>query len=254
MDPSCPIYFQHIPKTAGVSLTTSLRLVFGAQLCPAAHWDHIALMSSEQIREYTAFAGHYAAYLSRFLRRRVNAFTFLREPVDRTISHYSHIRRDENHPFHQKVQGLSLLEFVEAPVTRTNVENYQARYLADFGYDPAAIMAAGVPPTSHDFPLQMHIDDLSLRESPADLRSRAIAALDDFVLIGVVDNFSVELRRLAGILGVTFGPPVRANVSPERHTRYDLDAQTLRAIRAATEVDQELYELVRDRRVTDEVA
>jgi hypothetical protein len=247
-DPTLPLYLQHVPKTAGTSMATMLVSVFPAQeICPVAHWDKIVLLPRDDLNNYRLFIGHYASYLERFLKKRLNKIALLREPVDRTVSHFAFIQRDTTHPFYRKVQSQTLREFVEDPETRPNVENYQARYLADFGYDPSVIASTDFGSASHNFPLHMHIDELSMREDPTELRARAITALGEFMLIGVVEDFGVHMRRLADILGVEFGPPVWANVSPQRPASLDLDKLTLGAIHDATKIDRELYEIVRDR-------
>jgi hypothetical protein len=247
-DPALPLYLQHVPKTAGTSMATMLVSAFPAdEICPVAHWDKIVLLPKVDLVNYRLFIGHYASYLERFLKKRLNKIALLREPVDRTISHFAFIQRDATHPFYHKVQSQTLRDFVEDPETRPNVENYQARYLADFGYDPSVIAATDFGSANHDFPLQMHIDELSMREDPTDLRAKALTALDDFVLIGVVEDFSVHIKRLADILGVEFGAPVWANVSPQRPANHDLDKLTLGAIHDATPIDRELYEIVRGR-------
>lgn len=243
-----PLYFQHIPKTAGTSVGAMLARAFPMdEICPVLHWDTIAALPRAHLDGYNLFVGHFASYLERFLGRKLNKFTLFRDPVERTVSHYLHILRNPGHPFHAQVKTQTLREFVCDPRTRANVENYQARYVADFGYDPVKIAGTFAAADRSAFPVQMYIDELSLAENDADLRARAHEALGRFFQIGVVENFAVEMRRLAETLGRPLGEPVRMNVSMRRSQKEDLDRATLVAILQATTIDRELYERVRDR-------
>jgi hypothetical protein len=246
-DPSRPLYFHHIPKTAGSSMTALLREAFGERLCPAQHWDSLAALPGEELDAYRAYTGHFAAYLARYLGREVNAFTILRDPVERTVSHYAHILRDGAHPFHAATANLSLLEFVTHPAMSHNVRNYQARYLADLGLDPRKIARAHEKPDVVNYPMQMFIDDHSLTTPAHVLRARSLEALERFFLVGVVDAFDAAVAAFSRMTGIPLGETTRINAAPEPFKTRAIDAETLAAIREATEIDQELYELARNR-------
>jgi hypothetical protein len=55
----------------------------------------------------------------------------LRDPVQRTVSLYEHIRRIEHHPLHKEItsKGMGLKEFVESPDYWREVEDGQVRRL-----------------------------------------------------------------------------------------------------------------------------
>ena len=76
------------------------------------------------------FRGHFLTHLEPYLGRKLATFTMLRDPVERTISHYYHVRRDPDHPSHEDTSRMSLREFCVDPLTRHMVENFQAGYLA----------------------------------------------------------------------------------------------------------------------------
>ena len=48
-------------------------------------------------------------------------------------------------------------------------------------------------------------------------------------------------------MGVRFNSPGRQNVTEERISREELDAETLAAIHEATIIDREIYEMVKSR-------
>lgn len=244
-DPTLPLYFQHIPKTAGTSATTMLRSAFPhEQVCEAAHWDTMVRLPSKQLTRYRVFAGHYSSYLPRYLGTRCNIFTFVRDPVARSISHYVHVLRDPGHPFHAAAAAMSLRDFVLDPKTRPNIENYQARYIADLGLDPRKIAAqyAGLDPAG--FPLQMRIDELSLTVPADELLDAALEGLDRFFFIGLVGDFAAGMQRVGTIIGRNLGAAVVTNTAPQPPGAADLSPETVDAIHEATEVDQKLFDAV----------
>ncbi len=245
-NPDLPLQFLHIPKTGGTSVGGMIARSFPQRLiCPAGHWDYIVRLPEEQLLGFQVFLGHYSACLSRFLDKPLNVFTFLRDPVERTLSHYGFIRTDRTHPFFEAARTRTLLEFVRDPLTRPNIENYQARYVADLGLDPSAIapVFAGRDPAR--FELHMHIDEQSLKVPAGKLYEQAMQSLNSFFFVGTTENLDGSVRRLSALIGVDLGPPLHANVTEHRITQDQLDRETLRAIREATEIDFALYERAR---------
>lgn len=245
-DPSLPLYFQHIPKTAGTSVATLLAYAFPSdEICPVTHWDSILTQSPADLSRYRVFIGHYGEPLARFLGTPLNRFAVLRDPVDRTISHYAHIQRASHHPFHEAAKGMSLLEFVLNPVTSHNVENYQARYIADLGTDVRHIAGAFSAPKDRLTPLHMHVDELSRCVEEGVLREKALAALDTFFALGVTDHVEDLMKEVGRVIDVQFETLPHTNTDPNAPLRSQPDAETIAAINAATRVDREIYEIVR---------
>ncbi len=247
-DPGLLLYFQHIPKTAGTSVATMLAPAFPPeQVCPVLHWDSLVRLSPQRIARYRLFTGHYSSYLPRYLDQPCNTFTFVRDPVARSFSHYGHVLRDTSHPFHAAAKAMSLREFVLDPETRPNIENYQARYIADLGLDPRKIAAQYAGIDAAGYPLQMRIDELSLAAPADELLDAALKGLDRFFFIGLVDDFVAGMERVGAIIGKDLGPTVATNTAPQPSTAVDLPAETLAAIYEATEVDRRLYETIKAR-------
>ena len=70
----------------------------------------------------------------RFTNQRSSYFTFLREPIDRVVSAYYHVKRTTEHPMHHRVAaGMSLPQFMQEAE-----DNRQTRQLG--GYDFAEIL------------------------------------------------------------------------------------------------------------------
>jgi hypothetical protein len=124
------LYFLHIPKTAGTSVTKWLadRLDYG-MICPAKNWDQLVMIGPQELAKYRVFAGHFGIDLEPFLQRKITTATLLRDPLKRTISHYRHVRRDIEHPAHKHVLHQSFEMFVMDKANWPMIDNFQARYL-----------------------------------------------------------------------------------------------------------------------------
>ena len=124
------LYFLHIPKTAGTSVTKWLAdHIDQEKVCPAKNWDQLVMLDQRALSTYRIFAGHFGMDFEPFLGRRIAAVTLLRNPLRRTISHYKHVCRDPNHPLHQHVAHQSFETFVMDRQNWAMIENFQARYL-----------------------------------------------------------------------------------------------------------------------------
>jgi hypothetical protein len=240
-----PVYFWHIPKTAGLSVHRFLEQRFPPEVvCQELLWDGLVGLPVWKAVSYGVYRGHFLGYLDAFLAKPTLKLTLLREPTARTISHFLHVRRDGNHPLHEIVAAQSLRDFVTAPPTRHMAANFQARYLA---------LAGDVWPAARKFTveerkafkLQHHLETLPLPE-PGVLYDRARSTLDGFAFVGTSDRFDDAMRQLAEVLNVpTHVPFAPQNVAPPSQV-LTLDPETASAIAAATEVDRELYRLAQE--------
>lgn len=243
MKPSA-CYFYHIPKTAGMSTWQLLEHYYPKEkICPGRMWEDIIDVPPDVLAEYDVFRGHFLAYLEPYLGRALDTFTLLRDPVERTISHYCHVQRAPDHPFHLVAQSLTLADFCVDRRTAHMVQNYQSRYLACLPPKDPRALADGM--TKADFAayrLQLALDPIADETpSPVELYRAAKERLKGFVAAGISENLEHSLALIAHALGLPHPPvfPMR-NVAPNRPV--SVDGAALRAIRANTEVDQVLYE------------
>ena len=122
----------HIMKTGGTALTTAL-----ARINDSAHrgasvteifLDQFVQRDREQWRETGFVTGHLPWEARELLPPETRALTVLRDPVDRTLSHYWQL--SVNPDVHAESPGFSLEEFVGSPRWNTLCHDYQARQLA----------------------------------------------------------------------------------------------------------------------------
>ena len=242
-------YFFHIPKTAGMSTWQLLEWAYPPErICPGRMWEDIINIGVQHLAKYDVFRGHFLAYLEPFLGRKLPTFTVLRNPVERTISHYCHVRRSPEHPYYPVAQTLSLQEFCTDARTRHMVQNYQSGYLACRCVKDPRLIARGM--TQADlavYKLQLALDP-SPDEFPSesDLYQAAMRRLESFFEVGTSETLHESMLAIAGGLGIQAPPHFeRRNVGSNRPET--IDDSTLRTIWASTQVDHALYDLVQRR-------
>src|SRR5579859_1497066 len=116
-----PIIFQHIPKTAGVSVRALMSSNFHVDEIlhvPDVHWRD-RLFAKLAISKYRFIHGHLHYEFFAALAGSVRLITFLRDPVERIISLYFFLKG-------QSPEG------VEDPVSRTMIENAHAHTIDRF--------------------------------------------------------------------------------------------------------------------------
>ena len=89
------LYFLHIPKNAGTSLIAILENYFDLNsIFQGKYWQNLILHKPKNFSKLRFFRGHFGYGLHRILQRKPIYITMLRDPVERTLSDYYHIRRD----------------------------------------------------------------------------------------------------------------------------------------------------------------
>ncbi|HEY0031149.1 MAG TPA: sulfotransferase family 2 domain-containing protein [Bacteroidia bacterium] len=127
--------FLHIPKTGGLTLHDILNRQYAKEETYSC-WnvddldeiEQLNLIEKEKIR---IIKGHIKLEIAEKVPQRMFFFTFLREPIARTISHYEYIKRFEGHSFHKemKAHNYSLKDLLEGGFIK-NLDNCQVRFLS----------------------------------------------------------------------------------------------------------------------------
>lgn len=217
-------YFLHLPKTAGTSVSAWIEETRRFSVMPDHLWGALLVRPRSQLEHYDMFWGHFYRSLHSYLPFPVTPFVFLRNPIDRSISHYEHIRREPGHYFHDRVrrQG-SFLAFLRDSVTRPMVRNFQVRALCNT-LDPETISAV-LGETRGPLALEREIETRDIGLDDSDALALAQDYLDRCCVVGISEMVDESIALLASEFEIaTYHPPQRLNVGSGRHS----DALTLK--------------------------
>ena len=162
-DPSKPILFPHIPRTAGFTLKGILQATFGMERSLLdVHFDR------GPPRDMTGFAVVEGHRLARFFERSfgtrwlANGVTLLRDPVNRVVSQARHIRAMPRNVHHRELVR-DVREPVEIFERLPHLANFQTKMLASrlptATLDSAALTAAKATLERMAFGLTERFDD-----------------------------------------------------------------------------------------------
>ena len=238
--------FAHIPKTAGTSLNNAASgnydSVFhfgkeaagqGTQLVPWVEGFRQASASISEAGEKTVYVhGHFGFGFHDYVGHPASYITFLRDPVERVVSHYYYLTRPGSGTrWSQDPPSLSaLLRQRRLPA----FDNLQTRHLSGLGwYRPRRSGGVAVPE------LQLEYGECS--REVLELAKDNIAHR---ILFGLQDRYDESLAFLRSALGWQGGQTADGlqNVNPHRRPVAELDEELISFIRGENVLDIELYE------------
>jgi len=219
--PAQPILFDHVPKTGGTALHALLGEALGAGECSPIITGSIG-EARAQFARYRCVAGHlYFQPMSDLSD--LWAFTVLRRPVERLLSHLAYTRNDitpAGDDFNQQARSLDLLDYIgsDDPRIVDTLSNTLVRHYAPLAWDGSETLAGE--------------------------RSLALAkeALRRFNLIGLTERMAETADLLCWSLGVVQPPRLRElNVGSRKGTLESLPAHAREHLRRLNALDIELY-------------
>lgn len=237
------LFFLHVPKTAGISLTAVLDANYGeGEILQVQDWRDaeglIEKLSVVELARIRCIGGHYwfgpgdQAVHDRFSVDPV-VITVLRDPVARTVSAYQHVMRWPEH-WLRKALGLGegetipLQDFVEHPGTQSEIANLQTRLIV-------GMVPGNLPPLDKGSAADIPFADEELLEM-------AKARLDSFAWVGLTERMEESVRLLSAMMG---WQPVEElptlNINPVPSAQVEVPAETRAAILERTALDHELY-------------
>jgi hypothetical protein len=170
-----------------------------------------------------------------FLKSDCRYVTLLRQPVDRVISAYYHVRRVPEHPLHARVMSdMTIGEFAR----HSALDNDQTRRLANHNFSGEL--------TDHPYRWDTTPkDDLAERHL-----EEALATLELCEFVGFTEYLSRDIVRLFRLLDLQLPEAVpRLNATDERPQISEIDEGTIALIREHNRFDVRLYdEALRRRR------
>ena len=222
------LFFVHIPKTAGLTFQNVLAGVYENTCYCTVYpsWeDAKGLINSFAWNgRLRAMAGHFPYGLHReadvqaLIESEVRYTAFLRNPVDRVVSHYNYVLNSP-HPMHRDIVAR-----------HPTLESFLAH---PWGRDLQTYFASG----------WKHAD---VQRAPAEATRAAIEILrDHFEVVGLTERFDESLILLAEALGWELPTYISTNRSSESARRIraeELAPSLIARIEEANRCDMALYE------------
>jgi hypothetical protein len=232
-----PLFFMHIPKTAGMSMRLYLREQYDVRdVCPALRW-HGLLGREHELASFRLVLGHFRYNLRQLLAANARMLVMLRDPLRRTVSALQHLQRDPDFNLsHTLAKGLSLSQMIRHPVLMGSQSNVQARFLC-------ASRSPGDVSAYLKQELQQNPKaDAGDREAPPRLQL-AQDRLEQIEFVGLTENIGAIVSAMAQAMN--FHPPLYfpfINENPNRaDPLQDLSDEDLAILRAHNEIDLEIY-------------
>jgi hypothetical protein len=231
-----PIYaFVHIPFSAGTTVRNAILASHSAdEVFDCYGWRRTSASIAAEIRALSRarrervkfLLGHQVWFgIDELFDREVRYFTFLRNPISRTVSAYWKIQRDERNFYHDAVRSMTLEQFAQdLPICRNHATVMLARETVDDG---------------HNFATCVDEDQAML--------ARARANLERCWFTGLYETFTEDFAALSITLGLA--PMAPANVRPaDQDHEHDSASPAYHAIARHNIMDLCLYSAVQIKR------
>jgi hypothetical protein len=236
-----PLFFMHIPKTAGMSMRQYLNNQYQADdVCPAERWQDLPDLGRD-VASYRLVRGHFRHNLRQLVAPDARVLVVLREPLRRTVSALRHLGRDPNfHQTYEMARNLTLGEMIRTEKIMALQRDVQARFLC------ASRRADDVTAYLMDARARNVDADAGDRENPPafQLAADRLEAID---FVGITEDLGTLVATMAQEM--SFHPPVYFPVVNENPERVDpllgLTDQELQIVRQHNSIDLQLYDFAR---------
>lgn len=247
--------FMHVMKTAGTSLTAAFCQMLdpGFFLSEVVAADQLLVLPRVMLSNVTMASGHLSLEAVELFFPGAAVCTVVRDPVDRAMSHYAHLRRDKD--VRRDRPDLTLEEFVSEPEWQPLHTNYHARHLihridlhrAWFDYSPVERLneLGAASPRRLAAPVQGLFEATPMRLEGAALEAAAVERLQSLEFVGVTENLDELAARVAKSFDTDPPPIPRLQVGRRRPGARRPPPSLARQLREANAADYACYEYAR---------
>lgn len=199
--------------------------------------EHLLKLSREQLLKYKAYIGHYGWFLPDLVRTPLRVMTVLRDPMDRTFSHFHDLRTSPQDWLYKVIADnkWTFEDFVCSDLGKGELTNFMTRHIAFDDIQQDFWNHSPMRDSDLRGLLDKYSDDMLL-----DISLQRLESCD---LVGLFERFSETLQLAAHKLSWTPTWHFRKH-NKTRGTRSD-DEMTHRAkevIASITKIDQKLYD------------
>ncbi len=265
-----PIYFLHIPKTAGSSLGQLILCSYpqGSQL--NCSLSQLLQISRKEINQFKCFAGHWGTGLFSLLDKDISSITMLRDPFERTVSNCLFVKRiwvkkfASNPLALDEIEDIKLKSDISDLLKSSNIremlnlmpsmKEQQSCYL---GCDIDFNEYLGVAQRSVDKSKEIFIEDFIAQQLSSglidinEIFNKAKQRLDAMEVVGIMEQFNDSAQLICNFLGIPTPKNLpQENISPEKLGLGNLTYResgtipddVIKQIDDLTVCDREIYE------------
>lgn len=243
-DKQSPIYFLHIPKTAGTTFNQFLEEhVDGYDVCPAHLWHQLVTLPAEEVSSRRLIWGHFYSFLYKHVPDPLRYVVFLRDPIERALSHYGHVVKHSGHYLHRRAIELGTFNaFLRDPETATTVSNFQLRALA-LDLDPQAIARSITAQDLSDLELERRLETAPFDRPLGHMLETAKLRLQQMCFVGITERYEESIELFCRSFGWSRPEAIEThNVNASRLQQGELSHTDLLLLREMNQADYELYD------------
>ncbi len=238
LGPEDTLYFLHVPKAAGTTIRTFFEDHFDLdRICPHFVFDDIVALPPGDLARYRLICGHHGWFLHSMLppAHPLHVVTMLRDPLERSLSHYYHQRNSPDNWLHQIVRDWSFESYVHHPLGISELVNFQVRHLA--------LDRIQEDYWEHSLMRDRDIDALIAKYSDPRLLDRAVERLESMAAFGLAERMTDSIRLIGHVFGwPEWTRPPRHNARVSERDPGDLTSRAVEQVRRLTALDYRLYE------------
>lgn len=239
-------YFQHIPKTGGVSFSRLLETYFPPhKVCPITFIEDLSRQPRKTLRQYRLFRGHFGHFLKDFVSGKIIYLTLLRDATDRILSFCKYIRGDPTLGFGDVVRRCPIFgDFLRDPEIAPLLDNVQTINLLQ---DSSQFPLTWIPPQGYLSRASMTARCRELNSQLSGtpdsvLIEKAKKRLKECAFIGLTERMEDSVRLLCHTFHWKMCDNIpRLNASRGQLRPEELTEGVLGTLKRLTRLDTEVY-------------